>query len=161
MHAVHHVLLAGFCGAGLGPTLDNNARDAATKHPTHITDVTEITEPLRAFVRKHVRTVGELEVLLLLRAHPTRRWTADEVAREQRGNSSAAADYLRHFARAGLAREVDARQFQYVDAADVREMVTQLADAYAERPVSVVDLIYSEPRDQVQLLADAFKIKKD
>ena len=123
--------------------------------------MTEITDTLRAFVRKHVRTVGELEVLLLLRAHPARSWTADEVAREQRGNSSAAADYLRHFARAGLAREVEVGQFQYVDDPELRERVTQLADAYAERPVSVVDLIYSEPRDQVQLLADAFKIKKD
>jgi len=158
---VHHVLLAGLCGAGLGPAGDNNARDAATKHPTHITDVTEITDTLRAFVRKHVRTVGELEVLLLLRAHPARTWTADEVACEQRGTSRAAADYLRHFGRTGLAREVDVGQFQYIDDAAVREMVTQLADAYAERPVSVVDLIYSEPRDQVQLLADAFKIKKD
>lgn len=123
--------------------------------------MTEITEALRAFVRKHVRTVGELEVLLLLRARRERSWTAEEVARELRSSSTAAADYLRHFGRAGLVRETEIGQYQYVDDPATRDLVTALAAAYVERPVSVVDLIYSVPRDQVQILADAFKIKKD
>lgn len=123
--------------------------------------MTEISDPLRVFVRKYVRTVGELEALLLLRTRRERSWTAEEVARELRGNSSAAADYLRHFGHTGLVREVDVGQYQYLDDPATRDLVTALADAYRERPVSVVDLIYSVPRDQVQLLADAFKIKKE
>ncbi|MFP5350812.1 MAG: hypothetical protein ACLGHO_13370 [Gammaproteobacteria bacterium] len=122
--------------------------------------MTEITDALRAFVRKHVRTVGELEVLLWLRAHPERSWSVDEIAREMRSSLPAAADYLRHFLRTGLARETDAGQYQYIENPVAHDLVTALAGAYAERPVSVVDLIYAEPRDQVQLLADAFRIKK-
>lgn len=135
--------------------------DATTQLPRYAIRVTEINDALRAFVRKHVRTVGELEALLLLRTRRERSWTAEEVARELRGNSSAAADYLRHFGRAGLAREADAGQYQYLDDPATRDLVAALADAYRERPVSVVDLIYSVPRDQVQLLADAFRIKKE
>lgn len=123
--------------------------------------MTEINDALRAFVRKHVRSVGELEVLLWLRTHPQRAWTADEIARELRNNRNAATEYLRHFVRTGLAREIDLGRYQYVADGAMHEQVTALADAYAERPVSVVDLIYAEPRDQVQMLADAFKIKKD
>ena len=123
--------------------------------------MTEITDNLRAFVRKYVRTVGELEVLLLLQQQASRPWTPEEIARELRSNTTAAADYLRRFVRDGLARESNANRYQYVNNPTTHELVTALAAAYAERPVSVVDLIYAEPRDQVQLLADAFKIKKD
>ena len=123
--------------------------------------MTEITDVLRAFVRKHVRTVGELEVLLWLRQHPQQTWTATDIARELRGNPAAATDYLQHFQRAGLAREMGIGQYQYVEDPDTHELVTALADAYSERPVSVVDLIYAEPSNPIQLLADAFKIKKD
>lgn len=123
--------------------------------------MTEITDNLRAFVRKNVRTVGELEVLLWLQQHPSRPWTADVIARELRSNGTAAAEYLRRFVRAGLARESSAGEYQYVNDSATHELITTLAAAYAERPVSVIDLIYAEPRDQVQLLADAFKIKKE
>ena len=135
--------------------------NATTQLPRYTVNVTENDEALRAFVRKHVRSIGELEVLLWLRAHPQRAWTADEIARELRNNRNAATEYLRRFGRAGLARETEVGRYQYVDDATTHELVTALADAYAERPVSVVDLIYAEPRDQVQLLADAFRIKKD
>lgn len=135
--------------------------DATTQPLRYIVNVTEINDVLRAFVRKHVRSVGELEVLLWLRAHPQRAWTADEIARELRNNRNAATEYLRHFSRTGLAHETEIGRYQYAEDATIHELVTALADAYAERPVSVVDLIYAEPRDQVQLLADAFKIKKD
>lgn len=122
--------------------------------------MTEITEVLRTFVRKHVRTVGELEVLLWFFQNPQQTWTPEQIARELRGNVIAAADYLAHFERAGLLRERDAKHYQYVQNPTTHDVVRTLADTYAERPVSVVDLIYSEPRDQIQLLADAFKIKK-
>ena len=123
--------------------------------------MTEITDTLRAFVRKYVRTVGELEALLWLRNQAQRSWTAEEIARELRGNSTAAADYLRHFQHAGLVREIEIGQYQYVDDPTTSALIATLADIYVERPVSLVDLIYAEPRDQLQMLADAFKIKKD
>lgn len=123
--------------------------------------MTEITDNLRVFVRKNVRTVGELEVLLWLQQQPSRPWTADAIARELRSNATAAAEYLRRFVRAGLARDDGTGQYQYVNDPATDELITSLAAAYAERPVSVIDLIYAEPRDQVQLLADAFKLKKD
>lgn len=123
--------------------------------------MTELYDALRAFVHKYVRTVGELEVLLWLQQHSQRTWTAAEIARELRGNPTAAADYLQHFLRAGLARESGIGQYQYEEDPAMHGLVIDLAQAYAERPVSVVDLIYAEPRDPVKLLADAFKIKKD
>lgn len=121
----------------------------------------EITDTLRAFVRKHVRSVGELEVLLWLVQHPQQTWSAEQIARELRGNPTAATDYLQHFLRAGMVREPDVGQYQYLEDPTTHELVTTLAHAYAERPVSVVDLIYAEPSNPIQLLADAFKIKKD
>lgn len=123
--------------------------------------MTELYDALRAFVHKYVRTVSELEVLLWLQQHAQRTWNADEIAREMRGNPTAAADYLRHFVRAGLARENGIGQYQYVEDSTTHGLITDLAQAYVERPVSVVDLIYAQPSNPIQLLADAFKIKKD
>lgn len=124
--------------------------------------MSQIDDKMIAFIRRYVRTVGALEVLLLLHRESQRTWSADEIARHFRGSAAAIAEYLAHFKRAGFVVEERADAFRYAPKdIDADATVSELAGLYGERPVSVVDVIYTEPSDPVRALADAFKLKKD
>lgn len=125
-------------------------------------NVTQIDEKMIAFIRRYVRTVGALEVLLLLHGESQRTWSADEIARHFRGSPTAIAEYLAHFKRAAFIVEERPDAYRYAPKdIDTDATVSELAALYSERPVSVVDVIYTEPSDPVRALADAFKLKKD
>lgn len=122
----------------------------------------ELSNRLHLFVRRHIHTVSALEVLLFMQAHAERAWSTTEITRELRGNASATAGHLNYFAAHALVSEVAPGEYRYaVAAAATDEIVAQLAHAYAERPVAIVNLIYAEPHRALRLLADAFRIKKD
>ncbi len=122
----------------------------------------QITDLVRAFIARYIRTVGALEVLLLLYARPNEPRSADDIARELRGSPAAIAQYLHDFARAKILHEVEPGHYAYrPDSTQIDNAIAQLAVNYSERPVSVVDLIYAERDRAVRLLADAFKFKKD
>lgn len=119
------------------------------------------SDRLYAFIGRYIRTVTAAEVLLLLRREPARVWTADTAAAQLRSSAAAIAEHLAFFADAGLlAKSAGGYRYDGADrAAD--ETVAELAQAYAERPVAIVELIYSEPERKLRILADAFKLKKD
>lgn len=119
-----------------------------------------MSEPeLAAFVREHVRSVWALELLLLLRRDPGRRWTPPELVAELRASAGLVADNLERFERSGLAVRDEAGSFRYAPAAAVLdELCDRLETAYRERPVAIVNMI-AAPRDPLQSLADAFKLR--
>lgn len=116
---------------------------------------------LAAFVREHVRTVWAVELLLLLKRDPDRRWAAADLVRELRASTPLVNDNLQRFERSGLAVRDEGDQWRYAPA---MPMLGQLADrleaAYRERPVAIINLIAAPP-DPVQGLADAFKFRGD
>lgn len=122
----------------------------------------QIDDKMIAFIRRYVRTVGALEVLLLLHGESQRTWSAEDIARHFRGSAAAIAEYLAHFKRAAFLLEERPGAFRYAPKdIEADATVSELAALYSERPVSVVDVIYTEPSDPVRALADAFKFKKD
>jgi hypothetical protein len=117
-----------------------------------------IDSQLTSFIREHVRSVWALELLLLLRREPERRWTAAELVRELRASTSLVADILRKFEASGLvAPQHDT--FRYAPASPLLEaLCVRLEAAYRKRPVAVINLI-AKPTDPLQSLADAFKFR--
>ena len=53
-----------------------------------------IPDPIRAFLRTYISSVGELEVLLLLYRDPSRWWTAEQVNRELLTSAHSAITHL-------------------------------------------------------------------
>jgi len=118
-----------------------------------------IDSQLTSFIREHVRSVWALELLLLLRRDPERRWTAAELVRELRASTMLVADILRQFQASGLAAQEDDDRFRYAPASSVLEaLAIRLEAAYRKRPVAVINLI-AKPNHPLQSLADAFKFK--
>ena len=60
------------------------------------------------FIRIYIPSVWALELLLLLRADPARRWSPAELLKELRASTSLVDENLAHFERQGLALKDDA-----------------------------------------------------
>jgi hypothetical protein len=115
------------------------------------------------FILDVISSVGQLEILLLLRETAPRQWTAGSVARELRFAVESVASRLEDLRARGLlaltAEEGPVYYFAPRDPKDA-DVVRAVAEMYETRRVSVITLIYSRPSDPVRQFADAFKIRK-
>jgi hypothetical protein len=117
------------------------------------------------FIRRHIRSVEQLEILLLLFAHPERTWTAEAVFAEVRSNLDSVARRMDEMSAEGLL-EADAsaavRTYRYHPAtAELAKGVEDLSTLYRERRVTVIEHIFAEPPSPIQGFADSFRIRKD
>jgi hypothetical protein len=116
---------------------------------------------LAQFAREHVRSVWGVELLLVLKRDPARRWPPEALVAELRASTSLVVDALMRFERSGLAMRDEGDGWRYAPANPIlAELADRLQAAYRERPVSVINLIAAPP-DPVQGLADAFKFRGD
>lgn len=114
---------------------------------------------LVAFIRRSIPSVWALDVLLLVRQAPSRRWSAGELVGELRASDAIVTGVLEGFQRDGLVAKDEDGRFRFAPAADLLEELTvALAQAYAERPVAVINAITSTDA-KLQTLADAFRLK--
>lgn len=111
-------------------------------------DDRRLPEAVTAFIRGAISSVEQLAILLLLRANPFRSWTAAEVSRELRGSEHSAELRLSDLHdRQLIENQSSGGEPAYVYAPrseDLRDTLDAVAQAYAERPYSVIALIYSD-----------------
>jgi hypothetical protein len=103
-------------------------------------------------------------VLLLLKDHADQEWTAESVSQTLYSTPSSVGKRLADLCGRGLlaAVEAPAGGYRYAPATPEKaRLLDRVAEAYHERRVAVITLIYSKPHDQVQAFADAFKLRKD
>jgi hypothetical protein len=118
---------------------------------------------VQRFLETHIDSIEKLEVLLLLRNHPARMWTASAVAQELRITEMSAAGRLEDLcSRALLGCEGGTPPtYRFAPAAsDDSQAVTELASTYAQRRVSVISFIFSKPTDRLKSFANAFRLKR-
>jgi hypothetical protein len=120
--------------------------------------VTESFE-LQQFIEAYIPSVWALELLLLLRADPARRWSPAELLKELRASTSLVNKNLIHFERHGLALNDEAGWHFAPANAHLEALAEALAALYRERPMYTIGLI-ARP-DPLQSLANAFRIKRD
>jgi len=120
-----------------------------------------IPEDVERLIASHIDSVEKLEVLLLLRGERDRHWTSDEVSRELRRNPSTVTRALGQLAGRGLLSGSPAEGFRFEPAEpELEQQVTRLAETYAARRVSVIQLIVANPMDSVTTFADAFRLRR-
>lgn len=118
-------------------------------------------QDLFGFIREQLRSVWALELLLLMRRSGERAWSPADLVGELRASHTLVTDNLAAFERAGLVRADDDGRYTFAPVSPVLSaLCDQLAAAYAERPVTVINAIVSPP-DKLQSLADAFRIRGD
>lgn len=128
------------------------------------TTMPDSVEPdVRRFIASHITSVAQLELLLLLRAHPEKYWSCEDAAKQLYVSAEVTASLLARMAFQQLLRaaENQSPRFKYAPAsAQLEQVVNRLADLYEQRRVTVISLIYSEPIDKLRSFADAFRLRK-
>jgi hypothetical protein len=116
--------------------------------------------PVRRFIAGHIESVGQLEVLLLLRAAADKEWTPEEVARAVVTQPASAAGWLEQLRADGLIRLTGDRYRYSPPSAEVEQAVDDLAESYAKYRVAVIGLIFSKPSEQVRDFPEAFRLRR-
>jgi hypothetical protein len=89
------------------------------------------------FLRNSLRSVWELELLLLIRKQPTRLWAADELIYDLRASAPIIGDALDALQKVGLVSKNANEQFQYWPVSpELGQLVEDLASTYATPPIT-------------------------
>lgn len=105
-----------------------------------------ISDGVRQFIERHIRSVEQLELLLLLRRSAGRSWTAEEASRELRTRPSSVAPRLAELAGAGLVACSDAA-YAYPSPGPREDVLSELERAYARYRARVISIIFSTPAE--------------
>ena len=121
----------------------------------------DVSDEARRLIAQHITSVEQLEILLLLRRHPERTWKVGEVGEQIRTSEASAAHRLTDLADRGLiVANGDGYRYQ-PPSHEAERAIASLAEAYAERRYTVIDLIFSKPIDNLRVYADAFRFRRD
>jgi len=116
------------------------------------------------FLEHHITSIEQLEVLLLLREHAGRAWTAEEVSRHLRSSVMSIQGRLNDLAGRRLVAVEQGESgegYVYSPGADeIAALIDGLAKAYKERRLTVINHIYGRPPSELRSFADAFLLKK-
>lgn len=107
------------------------------------TDYSKVTQ----FIKKHIHSVWQLELILILRAC-AQPLTADAIGQRLYMEPEVLKNVLDALVRQGVLKAEDLKPKTYVyspTTEDLSEAVEQTAKAYAERRMSVIDLIFASP----------------
>ena len=109
------------------------------------------------FIREHITSLEQLEILLWLRRRATCGFTAAEVSRDLRTLESSALKRLSALVNRGLLeRTGDSRTstFRYQTLApELDATLGRVDEAYATRRYSVIDLLFSNPLDELMVFS--------
>jgi hypothetical protein len=119
---------------------------------------------LERFIAEEIQSLEQVEILLLLSGNPHKWWSSKGVYDVVKSNPGSVDARLQELtARGILTRETQPEvryQFSPTDGR-IWNVVNELREAYKERPVKVVQAIYSKPPDAVQEFARAFRVRKE
>lgn len=120
----------------------------------------DFSEAFRTFVNKHITSVEQIEVLLILVANPSRVWTVAEISAILRSSPNSIASRLEGLRQAKLAKGDPDAGFQYTASGRSHDMVELLSEEYGARRFSVIELVFSRP-DAARSFADAFRLRDE
>ena len=103
---------------------------------------------VQAFLSRHITSVEQLEILLLLAGTPGRSWTPVEQARHLRSHPDSAAQRVAQLAEDELVTGEDGAYRYGPGNGTVIGDVEEVADTYARRRHAVILAIYSDRRDR-------------
>jgi hypothetical protein len=123
-----------------------------------------LPEDVQRFLRVQIRSIEQLEILLLLSAEPDRTWTAAEVYKVVLSNQKSVEEELDRLAQQGLLRRNDRGEvtFEFSPSSEGwKVLITEIGRLYKERRVKVVEAIYAAPVSEIDEFAKAFRIRKE
>lgn len=121
---------------------------------------TELPERVRALLDRHITSVEQLELLLVLQDAPTQRFTPADAARRVGTAAHSAKIRLDELANAKLVEE-GGGTYAYAATGERDQAVVELRRLYATHRVRIISRIFDKPPESVRSFADAFRLRKD
>jgi hypothetical protein len=121
-----------------------------------------LTPVVRQFLRDHIQSIEQLEILQVMQREPQRSWSSDELYDVIRSNGASIASRLAQFAQANLIEENASEPGRFLFKPRTEELGTAVAETletYRVRSVLVIETIFKPPTDAAQRFADAFRFK--
>jgi hypothetical protein len=123
------------------------------------------SEEFCGFIHTAIPSVADAELLLLIFKHPARWWALPELRRELPPDvnltETDTSNRLEALRSRGLVEFDGEKRVRYRAASDALDaQVRTLAQAYNERPVTLIRMIYALRDSKIQSFADAFKFRK-
>lgn len=116
---------------------------------------------VKEFIGRHIHSVAQLEILLVLRSEPQKCWTADTITQKLYLQLEMTSRLLAEIVGRGLAIRTDSGfLYQPSDDAD-RSAIDHLAQVYHERRVAVTAEIFSKPKGSLRAFSDAFRLRRE
>jgi hypothetical protein len=120
----------------------------------------DIPATIQQFLADHIRSIAQLELLLMLHRERQRTWTVADAAKELYTAVSMTEPLLESLRAIGLVSR-QGEYYQYAPKSkQLDQTVGELSLLYQQRRVTIVNLIYSAPVQKLQNFADAFRIRK-
>jgi hypothetical protein len=129
-----------------------------------VVSVEGLSTEVKQFLRDHIQSIEQLEILALMRPQPEREWTAKAIYEAILSNERSIESRLQIFVEKGLlAAAVGdvAKSYRYAPRGEqLDQMVQGTLQAYRERRVMVIETIFRPEQDPAQSFADAFRFKQ-
>lgn len=121
-----------------------------------------ISVELQRFIDRHIHSVEQLEILCLLVEDSAKSWSENEVFQRIQSSQESVARTLRRFGDDRFLVLDPTKGYRFFpESPDLARLASELAKAYRERRVGVIEAIYRPTLDPIRDFADAFKIRKD
>jgi len=123
-----------------------------------------IPESVARLIAVHIRSLEQLEILLLLAGKPEQWWSIDAVYDVVRSSRGSVAERLDELRLQGVLAQADGKmEYRYwPQSPELADAVQSLSHLYKERRVKIVEMIYAPPpAEPLKGFADAFKFKKE
>jgi hypothetical protein len=122
-----------------------------------------LSHSIRQFIALHLRSVEQLEILLLVSRKPEVVWTVKAVYDSILSSVPSVQRWMDEFVRTGFleANGASPTGYRYIAKTEIAQTVADLAQCYQTMPVRVIEAIYKKDTDPAQSFADAFKLKPD
>jgi hypothetical protein len=131
--------------------------------PTPMAPGERIPREVSVFLREHLHSTTQLELLLLLHGRPGQPFTAADASRALRVPERFVTGQLLDFARSDVLAmdDQDPPTWRFETGGPHAHVVGALAECVRKRKRAVHDLILSAPSSDVQLFSDAFRLRRD
>jgi hypothetical protein len=117
-------------------------------------------EDVLNFAATSIASIWTLELLLLVRQE-RRGWTSTELMRQLRGSDAVLAQCLHRLKGLGLIAEDSGNYLYKPSSPETDNLANELENLYRLKPVTVISAIANAPQRKLQILSDAFRLKKD
>lgn len=121
---------------------------------------TDLPASIRLFLSRYIRSVEQLEILLLFVRAPGSVWSSKKVYDTILSTPHSVERWLEEMTRTGLLEKAgEGAGYRNTGNEELLTQMTLLSDLYRMSPVRIIEAIYRRDTIAAQSFADAFKIK--